>query len=202
MVELFIVKTDDNLNIADSVLNIADAEKRVSIMKIRSETERKTRLYAHVAVKIIVGKKLGLSPEKINISYLPNGKPYIENSPLKFNVSHTDKAFAISVSENETGVDIEKIRHVDMKLCDRFFTESEREYVSAGENPDDLKKRFFHVWTRKEAYLKCTGEGIIGLKSTDTETAQISSMLKTFTEGDYVISLCTKDTELHIIRNS
>ncbi|MBE6649428.1 MAG: 4'-phosphopantetheinyl transferase superfamily protein [Ruminococcaceae bacterium] len=197
MTELFIVKMENkDFSVPDYMWELADCEKRTSIKKIRRESEQKTRLYAHVFVKIILGEKLSLAPSKIKISYLQNGKPYVENCPLKFNISHTENAFAVSISDNETGVDIEKTRSVDLALCNRFFTENERKLVFKNDIKLELEKRFFYVWTRKEAFLKYTGEGISGLKTTDTESPDLSSMLKTFTEGEYTVSLCFDDKGL------
>ncbi len=63
--------------------------------------------------------------------------------------------------EREIGADIEKMRE-DMNLADiskRFF--SSREYQELIALPVEQQKRgFFNCWTRKEAYLKATGQGL------------------------------------------
>ena len=58
------------------------------------------------------------------------------------------------------GVDIEKMRsEVDtVALAERFFSLRERAGLRA--LPDDLRVQgFFACWTRKEAFLKATGDG-------------------------------------------
>jgi len=64
-------------------------------------------------------------------------------------------------SEHRLGVDIEKIRSdVDTaSLAERFFSLRERAGLRA--LPDDLRvPGFYACWTRKEAFLKATGEGL------------------------------------------
>lgn len=64
-------------------------------------------------------------------------------------------------SEHRLGVDMEKIRaDVDTtSLADRFFSLRERAGLQA--LPEHLRvPGFFACWTRKEAFLKATGDGL------------------------------------------
>jgi 4'-phosphopantetheinyl transferase len=103
---------------------------------------------------------------EIRFEYLSNGKPQItkEQNPrgLQFNVSHAANVALIAVgSKHRLGVDIEKIR-VDVdtnSLAERFFSFHERSALSA--LPDHLRvPGFYACWTRKEAFLKATGDGL------------------------------------------
>jgi len=50
---------------------------------------------------------LGTPPEE-EFAYTESGKPYLPNSPLKFNVSHSERYALIAIAEGiEVGVDIE-----------------------------------------------------------------------------------------------
>ena len=50
-------------------------------------------------------------------------------------------------------------------LADRFFSGEESEYVRSGATVVDEKERFMKIWTRKEAYVKCTGKGVADFPS-------------------------------------
>jgi 4'-phosphopantetheinyl transferase len=80
---------------------------------------------------------------------------------LQFNVSHSANIALIAVgSEHRLGVDIEQIRSdVDTNsLAERFFSVRERAGLQA--LPDPIRVLgFFACWTRKEAFLKATGDG-------------------------------------------
>ncbi|MGO9088041.1 MAG: 4'-phosphopantetheinyl transferase family protein [Candidatus Sulfotelmatobacter sp.] len=103
---------------------------------------------------------------EIRFEYLTSGKPQVaaEQNPnaLQFSVSHSAGMALIAVgSELRLGVDIEKIRgDVDTaSLAERFFSLRERAGLRA--LPDHLHvPGFFACWTRKEAFLKATGEGL------------------------------------------
>ncbi len=81
---------------------------------------------------------------------------------LQFNVSHSANMALIAVgSEHRLGVDIEKVRDdVDTTHWPtRFFSLRERAGLQA--LPDHLRVLgFFACWTRKEAFLKATGDGL------------------------------------------
>jgi 4'-phosphopantetheinyl transferase len=109
---------------------------------------------------------LAIPAAEIRFEYLTSGKPQLaagqNPSALQFNVSHSANMALIAVgSEHRLGVDIEEIRHdVDTTaLAERFFSVRERAGLQA--LPDHLRvPAFFACWTRKEAFLKATGEGL------------------------------------------
>ncbi|MDR2610285.1 MAG: 4'-phosphopantetheinyl transferase superfamily protein, partial [Clostridiales Family XIII bacterium] len=104
-----------------------------------------------------------------------HGKPRFaapELADVHFSVSHSGDYLAIAFSEQEVGVDVEHTsrRHTNaeryLAIARRFFAPDEGAYVAGGDAedtvtaPEDVKRRFFRIWTAKEAFVKYTGEGI------------------------------------------
>ncbi len=86
-----------------------------------------------------------------------HGKPYMQHHPVYFNVSHSGDYVALAISENNVGVDIEKLRHNKMRVARRFFSEKEIKRLQVSDNPD---RDFTRLWSLKEAYLKYNGSGL------------------------------------------
>ncbi|MDY3052702.1 MAG: 4'-phosphopantetheinyl transferase superfamily protein [Ndongobacter sp.] len=95
-------------------------------------------------------------PEAALILRRPNGgKPFFEKADgCHFNVSYSGEWMAIAASDQEIGVDIERRRGILTGALRRCFTEREQDYVQGDE------RRFFELWTRKEAYVKHSGQGL------------------------------------------
>lgn len=107
--------------------------------------------------------------------------------PFFPSVSHTSNIIVIVVSNNEIGVDIEKIRNADLRIAKRFFTKYEQEYIL--ENSLVQNNRFYEVWTKKEAYMKYVGKGLhMPINSFNVFDRNISEKLKTFKRDDYSLS--------------
>jgi len=108
---------------------------------------------------------LGAQPESLRFGYGPKGKPRLEQPDadgLQFNVSHSGGRALIAVSQGrEVGVDVERINaeRAAEAIARRFFAPAEvAEFLSL---PDDERVvGFFNAWTRKEAYMKATGQGL------------------------------------------
>ncbi len=99
-------------------------------------------------------------------SYGPRGKPAlaqsIEAGALKFNLSHSGELALVAVTqERDIGVDLEEIRLIEDadQIAEKFFSPRENETLRALSGAEKLEA-FFHCWTRKEAYLKATGDGL------------------------------------------
>lgn len=131
---------------------------------------------------------LDASVEGETIALGHHGKPYLtDRSDVTFNVSHSGM-LAVGIvatdAEGEVGIDVERIdrsRGEDRKnrIMRRAFTDAETAKIDSSRDP---VAEFYAMWTKKEAYLKYTGEGITRpLVSVDTEARNLPCALRTFT---------------------
>jgi len=132
--------------------------------KFRNRPDRLRHAIARGALRTVLGKKLGAHPQEIHFEIGPHGKPGIAGARMGFNLSHAgDWVWIASADGCDVGVDIERIRAGSAKaeIIRRFG--SPEEYASFGLIPaEDRDLAFFAWWTRKEAYLKGLGCGIMG----------------------------------------
>lgn len=160
--------------------------------------------------------KLLQKPLDLKFNYGRNGKPYFQDYPFYFNLSHSGEYVFCAISDREVGVDIQQFRPVDVvRLTRRFFTEEEQRALERCLDREGQRKLFYRLWTRKEAYGKLTGEGIVasmgksvlpasGLPASDivlpaqqraenpkTEEADKASLFwQEWTLGEYQAALC------------
>lgn len=190
---LYYLTIDDNFDreIFKCLFSFVSAEKQRQVIQLSNDISKKVTLYAEALSRIIACNDLGVS--NTEITFLRNwyGKPYIKEFPkYHFNISHTSNIIVIVISNNEIGVDIEKIRNADLRIAKRFFTKDEQEYIL--ENSLVQNNRFYEVWTKKEAYMKYVGKGLhMPLNSFNVFDRNISEKLKTFKREDYLITICS-----------
>jgi 4'-phosphopantetheinyl transferase len=118
------------------------------------------------AVRSILGLYLNLAPSSLEFRLGPKGKPMLDgaakSSALQFNVSHSHGLALLAIAwKRRVGIDLEKIQQLSGadRIVDRFFSPREAsEYRRLAEG--EKHEAFFRVWTRKEAFLKATGEGM------------------------------------------
>lgn len=122
-------------------------------------------LISRVLVKTVLADKLGISPHHVNIQLHPNGKPFVQGSKaVYFNLTHSADVIILAVTEEgEIGVDIEQVdREFEWMRVDSVLAPIEIEWIEENKltDPFSVYPRFFQIWTLKEAYIKCTGEGM------------------------------------------
>jgi 4'-phosphopantetheinyl transferase len=145
---------------------VLSPDEMVRASRFHFEEDRIYFTRCRSALRRILATYLAVPAVEIRFEYLASGKPQLaaQFNPraLQFNVSHSANTALIAVgSEHRLGVDIEKIRaDVDTTvLAERFFSVRERAGLEA--LPDHLRVLgFFACWTRKEAFLKATGDGL------------------------------------------
>lgn len=127
-------------------------------------------------------KEEGITSYKILKS--KNGKPYLENSNIFYNISHKNKMVGLIISDSEVGLDIEYVDTENIKrksTLKYFFTEKERESIT---NNEEL----LTLWTKKESYIKLNGgmlRDAIGLDINNTNV-----IYDTFKLDNYIITIC------------
>lgn len=144
-------------------------------------------------VRAVAGKTLGADPDTLVIGRADNGKPYLPGyTDFHFNLSHTVGAVTLAVSDNPVGVDMERIRPINRRLAERFFTEHEQRYILSAEQTAD--RLFFEVWTRKEAFLKRSGRGIrVALNSFDVLDGGLAGEIHTREYRGFILSCCCEE---------
>jgi 4'-phosphopantetheinyl transferase len=138
--------------------------------RFRQPEQRQRFVSARRQLRLILSQYLKQPPERIQIMHNQHGKPYIADSCLQFNLSHVNNDMLCAVSwEDDVGIDVEDTRRkIDiMTVVRTFFTPIELQQFEA-RSPEAQHALFFHLWTRKEAYLKARG---VGLKSNLLKTS-------------------------------
>jgi len=118
------------------------------------------------ALRLLLSRYLGIPGAELAFEYQSGGKPQLaaRQNPLdlQFNVSHSAGLALIAVTAGtRLGIDIERIRgDVEVStLTERFFSMRERDAIR--ELPAIFRvSAFFACWTRKESFLKATGDGL------------------------------------------
>ena len=179
------VVLDENLRIEElkNAVALLPPERQAKIARYRFEKDKLLSL----AAGLLIRRAIGESP----IIFGEHGKPYAENG-VCFSVSHSGSIAAIAVDAVEVGLDVEQIPDESrLKIADRFYHPGEREYVRKAK---DQCRAFCEIWTRKEAVLKMTGEGIsTDLTAFDTSSLPLSDQLYTCGWEGYCLSVCSAE---------
>ncbi len=124
------------------------------------DADRRRYLDAHARMRVVLGAYCGIEPARLRFAAGAHGKPRLEPAALHFNLSHSaDRALLAVGSSAEIGVDIEAWREVDDELARTFLSSEEHALVQASGRPDAAT--LLGCWTRKEAYLKAVGCGLL-----------------------------------------
>lgn len=133
-----------------------DFERQEKALSYRNQDDYRLCVLADNLSKRMISEHSDIDMQMIAVFCDANGKPRCLNCPAKFNISHSGTKVACAVGDNEVGVDIEINKPHPERTVERFATESEKEYIALAE------ENFLKIWVLKEAFVKCTGEGIRG----------------------------------------
>ncbi len=179
------------------------------------ERDRNRFLRSRYCVRSLLGAYLQMNPQDVPIAVGVHGKPFLPPScRMAFNLSHSGDAGVFAIGRvagnadiedcmnNAIGIDIEAIRQpADIRqLAASVFSAVELKEFGALAD-DALSLPFFTCWTRKEAYLKAIGTGLMSeprsitvglqpirqrLKLTDGQSIDVASLQQ---NNDVVVSL-------------
>lgn len=145
---------------------LLSADERERVRRFRRVADVKRSIIGRGYLRILLGWAIGLRAEELQFEYGEFGKPSLaarHGSELQFSVSHSGNLVLIALARGRSvGVDVEMVR-TDMdvtELATRFFSIAESEKLLALTGLA-LYEAFFACWTRKEAYVKAMGRGIL-----------------------------------------
>lgn len=156
-----------------------DDERRAALARLLAPDERARAasfLRPHLSHRYVAGrgqlrlwlsKYLATDPSALEFRYGRDGKPMLHatagDAHLEFNVTHSGGVAVFAITRDaRIGVDIESVvAFPEMRtIATSHFSAAELRVVSA-ESPERLPGAFFRCWTRKEAYLKAIGTGLM-----------------------------------------
>ncbi len=151
------------------------ADERERAARFLFERDRTAYTATRGALRTLAASYLGRRPEELALGYHDKGKPYLaapvppDAEPLRFNVSHSGElALLAFVRDREVGVDIERRRDMlDLVSLARTAFSPHEYRTLCGLPPHDHPVAFFACWSRKEAFIKATGEGVSQLADFD-----------------------------------
>jgi 4'-phosphopantetheinyl transferase len=149
-----------------------DSSERTRAENFRSMQDRHRYAAAHGFLRLALGEMLGRPANAIALEKSAQGKPQLQSSEnderrLKFNLSHAGGWALIAISwDRELGVDLESAESLPddneslSKLAARILSKRELEIWTTIPTAVKRRAKFLRMWTRKEAFVKATGEGL------------------------------------------
>ncbi|MBO1685685.1 MULTISPECIES: 4'-phosphopantetheinyl transferase family protein [Clostridium] len=153
------------LDINDEQLNelslIIDLEKRIKIKKFINKKDKIRTIIGEILIRTIIIKELSIGNERIKFRKNLYDKPYLkDHTEFNFNISHSGDYVVCVIDSKPVGIDIEEIKHIDYKEISKcFFTVREFDYI-INQNLNIQLSKFYTIWTLKESYIKCCGQGL------------------------------------------
>lgn len=174
------------------VLSDREQEKAGRIF-IQKDKERYA--VSKFCLRTILSLCLNKAPQEIEFIFHEHKKPTVKD--IEFNISHTGDYVLIAISPKPVGIDIEYLNtEFDFQsILDITFSKKEIDFIGKKNiNPAN----FYAMWTRKEALLKASGEGVsdnlhlIDCLSEYLERKKAVFKMRTFMiEESYVASIAT-----------
>jgi 4'-phosphopantetheinyl transferase len=137
--------------------------------RLRRPEDRDRFVVGVALARLVLGRRLGVPAGDVRLDRScrwcgePHGKPrVIGGAGLELSVSHSGDRVAVAVSSDHAiGVDVELIdAGVDLAgLIDQVLAPSEADALAAGPS-EHRRAGLFRYWSRKEAVVKATGDGL------------------------------------------
>jgi 4'-phosphopantetheinyl transferase len=161
------VRLDRPAPVVDDLTRMLFADERERAGRFQRPEHAARFVVGRASLRMILASYLdGLAPSRLAFTYGPRGKPALaeppEASTLRFNVSHCRDLALIAVTRaGEVGVDVERVDllHDLEQLAEDHFSAWENAALRGLPAPA-RPAAFFRCWTRKEAFVKATGEGL------------------------------------------
>ena len=146
--------------------DLLDPEESARAQRFFFEHDRRHFAAARAILRVLLARYLDAPAAEIRLGYGARGKPFVSSpqTPVRFNLSHSHgRALLVFARAREVGVDLEagaRLKEDWPGLARRVF--SVREQAELAALPSERRRAaFLDGWTRKEAYLKATGLGIV-----------------------------------------
>jgi 4'-phosphopantetheinyl transferase len=151
--------------VRDDLAEILAPAERERAERFVVDRDRRRFVAARAFLRLLLSRELGTSARALEFETGAHGKPSIASRwGLHFNVAHSGElaVCAIVRGPDLVGVDVEHVRPLgglDGVACAAMSAREFARYETLA-TPDDRLRAFYDAWTRKEALLKASGDGL------------------------------------------
>jgi 4'-phosphopantetheinyl transferase len=133
--------------------------------RFRFTKDRHRFIGARGTLRLVLSRYLSIPPDQITFNYNQFGKPTLNDGShdLSFSLTHTNQiAFYAVTYDRAIGIDVEFIRDDVLSTDDAniFLSKNEQDRIRQL-SPGNQRKALFQIWTRKEAFAKALGQGLL-----------------------------------------
>jgi 4'-phosphopantetheinyl transferase len=147
---------------------LLDAAESGRLRSMRRREDRRRFVAGCAVLRLVLSARLGVAPRSVPLDRTcpvcgaRHGRPRLPSGRPHLSVSHSGALVSVALAEcAPVGVDVERVDPaLNVKeLAARVLAEPEITHLSPLP-ADELPAAFFTYWTRKEAVLKATGDGL------------------------------------------
>ncbi len=167
-IHVWCASLDQPPSLVAQLVQTLSADERLRAERYHFARDRQSFIISHGLLRMILAGYLDMEPGRLQFCYGPYGKLALAETSncctLQFNMSHSHKlALFAFARDREVGVDVEYIRTIPeaKQIAEHYFSEQEREILHSLPL-SRMYEQFFTYWTRLEAYLKASGDGLAG----------------------------------------
>lgn len=163
MIQVFVLQLEEaqySPEFQETLLHYLPEAGKLRVRDRQNLTSKMHTVAGELLARYSVGHYMKKSEQEINLVFGEKGKPHIGNlSDIHFNISHSGHYVVCAVAPVEIGIDVERIRKVNLRIAERFFSPSEINDLMACD--EEYRMQYFiTLWTIKESYLKAIGRGL------------------------------------------
>nr|WP_067057733.1 4'-phosphopantetheinyl transferase superfamily protein [Mucilaginibacter sp. L294] len=158
-VHVWRINIRQNLKQLEQFETLLTPEETLRAGKYKQQKDTYRFIVSRGAQRFILGRYLNTPPAQLQFTLGDNKKPYLVSNNgaiLHYNLSHSGDWIVLAIAQLPVGADVEFVDPVFpfQDILEENFSKEEVDYI--GTSPE----RFFTLWTRKEAILKATGQGL------------------------------------------
>ena len=171
---------------SDVVMEVVYPKERQDLIEsTKNPTVRRARYCVWRLFEYALKNSLGFEIKNIDVYRSESGKWLSDD--FYFSLSHTDGIVAVAISDFPVGIDVEKVREVDVDaFSKRVLTENERNALSLMASPCD---NIIKLWTAKESIYKMLGTSPFVPSKIDVADYRIATFQEYLGDDKYYLTV-------------
>lgn len=166
VVDVWSAEVSESPDVVEFLSSLLDRRESGRAAAYRFDRDRNRYVVARGILRLLLMRYTGVPARAVTFCCGANGKPSMAPHDgarsIHFNVSHSASLVAYAfTTAGPVGIDVERLRPIEdaQAVARRFFSPVEyAELMSV--DPSQFARAFLTIWTRKEACVKETGEGL------------------------------------------